>query len=186
MIPKRSGKKKDRQGRAVGAGSTERPALDQSGDKSPRAKHPPAPSAAREEPARPSPAGPLVLIVDDYEDAREMCGELLRFYGFRVELACNGYEAVEKAFSLIRDLVLMDLSLPGMDGWEATRRIKADPRTRSIPVLALTGHALEGHEERAREAGCDAFITKPVMPDDLIKEVRRMVALDGKPKLKVN
>src|SRR5262245_15467294 len=118
---------------------------------------------------------PLVLIVDDYEDARDMCSELLRYYGFRTETAASGIEALEKAQRLLPAVILMDLSLPGMDGWEATRRLKADERTRAIPVVAVTGHALGGHSENAREAGCDFFLTKPVLPDALIAEVKRIV-----------
>jgi two-component system cell cycle response regulator DivK len=121
--------------------------------------------------------GPLILVVDDYEDAREMYAEYLRFCGFRVAEARNGNEALEQAFSLMPDLILMDLSLPGMDGWEATRQLKADPRTRRIPVVALTGHALAGASEGAKKAGCDSFVTKPCLPDDLVVEVRRMLTV---------
>jgi CheY-like chemotaxis protein len=121
--------------------------------------------------------GPLILVVDDYEDAREMYAEYLRFCGFRVAEARNGNEALEQAFGLMPDLILMDLSLPGMDGWEATRRLKADERTRQIPVVALTGHALAGASEGAKNAGCDSFVTKPCLPDDLVVEVRRMLSL---------
>jgi two-component system cell cycle response regulator DivK len=119
--------------------------------------------------------GPLILVVDDYEDAREMYAEYLRFCGFRVAEARNGSEALEQAFSLKPDLILMDLSLPGLDGWEATRQLKADERTRQIPVVALTGHALAGASEGAKRAGCDSFVTKPCLPDDLVVEVRRML-----------
>lgn len=119
--------------------------------------------------------GPLILVVDDYEDAREMYAEYLRFCGFRVAEARNGNEALTQAFTLMPDLILMDLSLPGMDGWEATRQLKADERTRNIPVVALTGHALAGASEGARRAGCDSFVTKPCLPDDLVVEVRRML-----------
>lgn len=120
---------------------------------------------------------PLVLVVDDYEDAREMYSEYLDFAGFRVVDARNGLEALEKARSLLPDVILMDLSLPGIDGWEATRRLKSDERTQSIPVVALTGHALAGHSEGARQAGCDSFVTKPCLPDALVVEIRRMLAL---------
>ena len=119
--------------------------------------------------------GPLILVVDDYQDAREMYAEYLQFSGFRVAEARNGNEALEQAFALKPDLILMDLSLPGMDGWEATRRLKADAATRHIPIVALTGHALAGASEGARKAGCDAFVTKPCLPDDLVIEVRRML-----------
>lgn len=120
---------------------------------------------------------PLILVVDDYQDAREMYAEYLRFSGFRVAEARNGNEALEQAFALNPDLILMDLSLPGMDGWEATRRLKADEQTRHIPIVALTGHALAGASEGARRAGCDSFVTKPCLPDDLVVEVRRMLDL---------
>jgi len=118
---------------------------------------------------------PLILVVDDYQDAREMYAEYLQFSGFRVAEAKNGNEAVEQAFALRPDLILMDLSLPGMDGWEATRRLKSDDATRHIPIVALTGHALAGASEGARKAGCDSFVTKPCLPDDLVVEVRRML-----------
>ncbi len=118
---------------------------------------------------------PLILVVDDYQDAREMYAEYLQFSGFRVAEARNGNEAVEQAFALKPDLILMDLSLPGMDGWEATRRLKADDATKNIPIVALTGHALAGASEGARKAGCDSFVTKPCLPDDLVVEVRRML-----------
>ncbi len=117
----------------------------------------------------------LILVVDDYQDAREMYAEYLQFSGFRVAEARNGNEAVAQAFSLRPDLILMDLSLPGMDGWEATRLLKADDRTKHIPVVALTGHALAGASEGAKKAGCDSFVTKPCLPDDLVVEVRRML-----------
>ena len=122
-----------------------------------------------------SSGGPMVLVVDDYEDAREMYAEYLQYSGFRVAEARTGVEALEKAFELLPDLILMDLSLPVMDGWEATRRLKADARTRAIPVVALTGHALAGHSEVARKAGCDAFVTKPCLPEDLVKEIRKVL-----------
>jgi CheY-like chemotaxis protein len=117
----------------------------------------------------------LVLVVEDYQDAREMYAAYLQFSGFDVAEAANGVEAVEKATELLPDIVLMDLALPRMDGWEATRRLKGDPRTRHIPIVALTGHALAGHAEGAREAGCDSFVTKPCLPDALVAEIRRLL-----------
>ena len=119
--------------------------------------------------------GPLILVVDDYQDAREMYAEYLQYSGFRVAEAKNGNEAVTQARALKPDLILMDLSLPGMDGWEATRVLKADEETKHIPIVALTGHALAGASEGARKAGCDSFVTKPCLPDDLVVEVRRML-----------
>jgi two-component system, cell cycle response regulator DivK len=119
---------------------------------------------------------PLVLVVDDFQDNREMFAELLTLAGFRVAEATNGREALDRAHELLPDVVLMDLSLPELDGWEATRRLKGDPRTRHIRVIALTGHALADCSREAREAGCDAFLTKPCLPDTLIVEVRRVLA----------
>ncbi len=116
------------------------------------------------------PGGDLVLVVEDYQDAREMYATYLQFSGYRVAEATNGLEAIEKAHELMPDIILMDLALPKMDGWEATRRLKLDARTRHIPIVALTGHALAGHAEGAREAGCDAFVTKPCLPDALVAE----------------
>jgi len=89
--------------------------------------------------------------------------------------ATNGVEAVEMAETLMPDIILMDLALPRMDGWEATRRLKANDRTHHIPVVALTGHALAGHAEGARQAGCDAFVTKPCLPDALVAEIKRLL-----------
>jgi CheY-like chemotaxis protein len=116
-----------------------------------------------------------VLLVDDFQDNREMYAEFLRFSGLRVEEAANGHEAIDKATSMAPDLIVMDLSLPGIDGWEATRRLKADPETKHIPVVALTGHALAGYSEGARQAGCDAFVTKPCLPEELLSEIQRML-----------
>jgi CheY-like chemotaxis protein len=124
---------------------------------------------------------PLILVVDDYADAREMYSEYLEFSGFRTAQAKNGAEALEQAFELTPDVILMDLSLPVMDGWEATRRLKKDPRTRAIPVVALTGHALEGHSESARDAGCDAFLAKPCLPDELVEHVKQILAVPRRP-----
>jgi len=120
-------------------------------------------------------ARPRVLLVDDYPDAREMYSEYLQFSGFDVVEAANGMEALQSAIDRSPDIILMDLSLPVMDGWEATRRLKADERTASIPVVALTGHALAGISEGAKKAGCDAFVTKPCLPEDLVKEIRRIL-----------
>ena len=118
---------------------------------------------------------PLVLVVEDYQDAREMYAAYLQFSGFEVAEAGNGIEAIEKTRALLPDIVLMDLALPRMDGWEATRRLKNDPLTKHIPIVALTGHALAGHAEGAREAGCDAFVTKPCLPDALVAEIKRLL-----------
>jgi CheY-like chemotaxis protein len=117
-----------------------------------------------------------VLIVDDFDDNRQMYAEFLTYSGYRVLEASNGAEALAQATEHVPDLVVMDLSLPVLDGWEATRRLKRDARTRHIPVVALTGHALEGHSQGAREAGCDAFLAKPCLPDKLLETVKAMLA----------
>jgi two-component system, cell cycle response regulator DivK len=118
---------------------------------------------------------PLVLVVDDFEDNRAMYAEYLAHSGYRVEQAANGEEAVEITRRLKPDVVVMDLSLPIMDGWEATRRLKAEAGTRHIPVIALTGHALAGHSRGAREAGCDAFLAKPCLPEKLVAKVEELM-----------
>jgi two-component system, cell cycle response regulator DivK len=118
---------------------------------------------------------PLVLIVDDFQDNREMFAEFLSFSGFRVVEASNGHEAVERALELLPDVVLMDLSLPGLDGWEATRIIRKDPRAQQMKILALSGHALAGHTKEAIDAGCDGFITKPCLPEALVSEIHRVL-----------
>ena len=122
---------------------------------------------------------PLVLVVEDYQDAREMYAAYLQFSGFAVAEAGNGIEAIEKTHELLPDIELMDLALPRMDGWEATRRLKSDEKTRRIPIVALTGHALAGFAEGARQAGCDAFVTKPCLPDALVAEIQRMLEARG-------
>jgi two-component system, cell cycle response regulator DivK len=122
---------------------------------------------------------PLVLLVEDYQDAREMYTEYLRHSGYDVEEASNGYEAIEKAAALLPDIILMDLALPRMDGWEATRRLKGGEHTKDIPIVALTGHALAGHADTAQKAGCDSFVTKPCLPDALVAEVKRTLAERG-------
>jgi len=125
---------------------------------------------------------PRVMVVDDYPDAREMYSEYLEYCGFDVVQAANGMEALQRAVEASPDIILMDLSLPVMDGWEATRRLKADKRTANIPVVALTGHALAGISEGAKKAGCDAFVTKPCLPEDLVKEIRRVLEDARSPK----
>jgi len=125
---------------------------------------------------KPDARPPLVLVVEDYQDAREMYAAYLQFSGYRVAEATDGVEAIAKSIELLPDIILMDLALPKMDGWEATRRLKSDERTKDIPIVALTGHALAGFAEGARVAGCDAFVTKPCLPDALVAEIQRMLA----------
>jgi CheY-like chemotaxis protein len=119
---------------------------------------------------------PLILIVDDYQDAREMYAGYLKASGFRVAEARTGLEAVAKARELGPDCILMDLSLPGIDGWEATRQIKADQKTTAIPVVAITGHASELASRDARAAGCISFVLKPALPDAVVAEVKKALS----------
>lgn len=120
-------------------------------------------------------AKPLVLVVDDFEDNRAMYAVYLAYSGYDVIEAADGVEAVEVGRSRLPDIVVMDLSLPIMDGWEATRRLKADPRTRHIPIIALTGHALAGHSRDAHDAGCNAFLAKPCLPEMLVEKVQELM-----------
>ena len=122
---------------------------------------------------------PLILVVEDFDDAREMYRDYLEFAGFRVETARDGREAIDKAGALQPDLILMDLSLPGIDGWEATRLLKASPETRQIIIIALSAHALATEGERARAAGCDGFIAKPCLPPDLVLEITKYLKSHG-------
>jgi CheY-like chemotaxis protein len=126
----------------------------------------------------PSP-NPLILVVEDFDDAREMYRDYLEFAGFRVETARDGREAIDKAGAFQPDLILMDLSLPGIDGWEATRLLKAAPETRHIIIIALSAHALATEGERARAAGCDGFIAKPCLPPDLVHEITKYLKNHG-------
>jgi two-component system cell cycle response regulator DivK len=129
----------------------------------------------REAAMKTNPERPCVLLVDDYPDARQMYAVYLEYAGFAVVQATNGIEALRQAVESRPDIILMDLSLPVMDGWEATRRLKADPRTVGIPVVALTGHALAGASDGAKQAGCDAFVTKPCLPEELVQEIRKVL-----------
>ena len=127
-------------------------------------------------PATPSaPRKPLILIVDDMPDIRDMYAEYLKAQGFRPEQACDGFEALSKATVMGPDVIVMDLNLPELDGWEATRRLKANDLTRSIPVIALTGLSVQYSKAAALEAGCDGFLTKPCYPDALVGEIRRVL-----------
>jgi CheY-like chemotaxis protein len=121
-------------------------------------------------------ARPLVLIVEDQPELRQLYAHQLTISGFDVIEAENGAAALADTAAHAPDVILMDLSLPIVDGWEATRRLKADHRTAHIPVVALTAHDGAGELERATDAGCDWFVPKPCPPDALISEVRRVLA----------
>ncbi len=117
----------------------------------------------------------VVLVVDDFKDAREMYREYLEFMGYDVIIAEDGQQAIELAQSGQPDLILMNLSLPMVDGLEATRQIKASADTSGIPVIALTSHVMEESAASARSAGCDDFIAKPALPNDVEAKIRRML-----------
>jgi two-component system cell cycle response regulator DivK len=102
-----------------------------------------------------------VLVVEDFADNRDLLTEYLTFRGFTVDAAADGAAAIAKARRDLPDVILMDLRMPGLDGWEATRQLKADPATAKVPVVAVTAHALRPEVESARDAGCDAVVAKP-------------------------
>jgi len=118
---------------------------------------------------------PLVLIVDDNVDAREMYALYLEHAGFRAAEAPDGETAIEMARRDKPSVILMDATMPRLDGWEAARRLKGDPETKAIPLIMLTAHAFNEHRERAAAVGADAFLAKPVLPDDLAVEIRKML-----------
>ena len=117
----------------------------------------------------------LILLAEDHEMAREIMQRRLEREGYRVEVAQTGKECLEKVTELSPSLVLMDMSMPMIDGWEATKRIKADDSLRRIPVLALTANAIDGDRERCMAAGCDDYETKPVDFDRLLKKIRLLL-----------
>lgn len=119
---------------------------------------------------------PKLLLVEDNEENRDGLSRHLRRKGFEVVVAVDGQQGVEAALSEAPDLILMDMSLPILDGWEATRRLKAAPETRRIPVIALTAHAMAGDRERALQAGCDEYDTKPI---DFVRLLAKIQSLLG-------
>ncbi len=123
----------------------------------------------------PSKLQPRVLVVDDYQDARELFAEFLELSGYRVLLARDGQEALEVARLEVPDLILMDLSLPVMDGWEASLRLKADPRTHAVPIIALSGFSVDRDAQAIRKSGCDAFLLKPVAPQVVEEKIRELL-----------
>jgi two-component system cell cycle response regulator DivK len=120
-----------------------------------------------------------VLLVEDNEDNRIIYSTVLRHLGYQVIEADDGLKAVALARSEHPDLILMDISIPGMDGWEATRVLRADPSTRAIPIIALTAHALADDRKRATDVGFTSYLTKPVEPNTVVAEVRRWIGRAG-------
>ena len=116
-----------------------------------------------------------ILLVEDNEMNRDMLSRRLVRNGHEVSIAIDGQQGVDMALSLLPDLILMDLSLPVIDGWEATRRIKANDATRQVPVIALTAHAMAGDREKAMEVGCDDYDTKPVEITRLLGKIAALL-----------
>src|SRR5690606_19550859 len=119
---------------------------------------------------------PKILLVEDNETNRDMLSRRLMRKGYDVAMAEDGEQAVRMAASENPDLILMDMSLPVLDGWEATRRVKSAEGTRSIPIIALTAHAMAGDRERALEAGCDDYDTKPIELPRLLDKIGALIA----------
>jgi two-component system cell cycle response regulator DivK len=119
--------------------------------------------------------GKVILVIEDQEDNRRIMRDLLTSKGYEVVEAVNGLEGVKTAESRRPDLILMDIQLPGIDGYEATRRIKANPEIRKIPIIVVTSYALSGDDVKAFEAGCDAYVAKPFSPRVLLAKIQEYV-----------
>ncbi len=119
-----------------------------------------------------------ILLVEDNEMNRDMLSRRLERKGYEVAVAVDGQEGLDKAKANKPDLILMDMSLPVLDGWEATRQLKADAATKTIPIIALTAHAMASDEQKAREAGCDDFDTKPIELPRLLEKIQALMNHD--------
>jgi len=124
---------------------------------------------------------PKILLVEDNEMNRDMLSRRLQRKGFTVEIAVDGRVGVELGRAGKYDLILMDMSLPGIDGWEATRRLRAAPETADVPIIALTAHAMAGDREKALEAGCNDYDTKPIELDRLLGKMAALLGTEGAP-----
>lgn len=125
-----------------------------------------------------------MLLVEDNEDNRTIYSTVLRHLGYQVIEAQDGVQAVDLARSEHPDLILMDISIPGMDGWEATRVLRQDPATQEIPIIALTAHALPDDRKRATEVGFTSYLAKPIEPNAVVAEVRRLLGGNDGPRAK--
>ena len=121
-------------------------------------------------------ASATVLLVEDNEDNRNIYTTILRHCGHEVAEAGTGEEGIRLAIELRPRVILMDVAMPGIDGWEATRRLKANPETAHIPVVALTAHAMAEDRQRAAEAGCESYLAKPIEPRRVVEEVEKLLA----------
>lgn len=122
-----------------------------------------------------------ILLVEDNEDNRTIYRTILEHVGYTVVEAADGEEGIRQARERLPDLILMDVSIPKINGWDATRTLKGDDATKHIPIIALTAHALEQDRQRAREAGCDGYLAKPIPPREVIEEVRRFLDRSAAP-----
>ena len=122
-----------------------------------------------------------ILCVEDNDDNLFLLHRRLTRAGFEIKIAVNGAEGVDWAKTLLPDLIVMDLNLPGLDGWEATRRLKNQPETKHIPIIVLTAHTMEKNREKAFAAGCDAFESKPVDFGELVETIRSLLSQNAKP-----
>lgn len=118
---------------------------------------------------------PLILLVDDYADTRDLYGTYLRGQGYRIEEAEDGMQGVMKALDLHPDVIVMDIAMPILNGFDATRRLKQEPRTQTIPVICLTAHDHPSQRARALEEGCIAFLTKPCLPGEVAAVIARVL-----------
>ncbi len=121
--------------------------------------------------------GKTVLIVEDNEDNRIVYSTILRHHGFRVCEALDGEEGIEKARRELPDIILMDISIPVIDGWQVTETLKRETATKGIPIIALTAHAMPGDRQRAMAVGCDGYLAKPCEPRAVLAEVNRLIDL---------
>ena len=119
---------------------------------------------------------PKILLVEDNEMNRDMLSRRLQRKGFEVEMAVDGLQGVQMALANPYDLILMDMSLPELDGWEATRRVREAPQAKRVPIIALTAHAMSGDREKAMAAGCDDYDTKPVELERLLGKIQALLA----------
>jgi two-component system cell cycle response regulator DivK len=120
-----------------------------------------------------------ILVVEDQEDNRRILRDLLSNAGYELFEALDGEEAITAAAGVRPDLILMDIQLPVLDGYEATRRLKADPALRAIPIIVITSYALSGDEDKARAAGCDAYVSKPYSPRMLLAKIRELLPISS-------
>jgi two-component system cell cycle response regulator DivK len=116
-----------------------------------------------------------ILVIEDHEENRRLLRDLLTSFGYELTEAVTGEEGLTAAEANPPDLILMDIQLPGIDGYETTRRIKASPSLRHIPIIAVTSYALSGDDVKALEAGCDAYVTKPFDPAELLEKIREFI-----------